>query len=455
MTSKSQHEFFQDPRVKKIKKYFLFSSTHHYAEDFGHMISETPLAIFLPPTVEVLQQFLPLACEYKIKISCRGKGNSVYGQSQVENGVIIDLKDLNLSFEFNSDGTSSIRAPAFRTWSELIEYSKHQNKTVPVTVDSLDLTIGGTLSFAALGGTSYRCGSGADNVLGLDIVTLDGERHICSKTENRELFDAALCGLGQFGIIINVIIPLITAKKKVTMHLLSYDHADQFLREQKALYNSKLFDHLKGYARKRKDQWAYVIEAVSYYDESEDKCVKDQLMQLSPKDHAIETMSYWEFINTVTEVINELRVNGKLNVPHPWYTVLMPEKEVEEHLTKLLAIPWLMGTEPIVIYPMNSACFQQALFIKPEAQTFYLLAVLYNTSMDATHNLPYQEILNRNKILYLEAKKVGGCRYPIDAIPFSPEDWSQHFGKKWKDVCALKEKYDPKHLLSTGINIFD
>ena len=74
-----------------------------------------------------------------------------------------------------------------------------------------------------------------------------------------------LCGLGQFGIIVKVDVPLVTAKKRVNMHLLSYDNSTQFLREQKVLYDAKVFDHLKGFIRKKNRAWEYVIEAASYF----------------------------------------------------------------------------------------------------------------------------------------------------------------------------------------------
>ena len=80
------------------------------------------------------------------------------------------------------------------------------------------------------------------------------------------------------------------------------------------------------------------------------------------------------------------------------------------------------------------------LFIKPDCETFYLLGALYNTSLDAKNEFPYQEILQRNKELYLDAKKRGGCRYPVDATPFIPEDWFHHYGKKWDMTLSVKRK---------------
>ncbi len=344
--------------------------------------------------------------------------------------------------------------PAYKTWSEVIEFTKKKNKTVPVTVDNLDLTVGGTLSFGAIGGPSYKWGCGADNVLSLFVVTLDGKSHVCSKTENRELFDAVLCGIGQFGIIVSVQIPLLTAKKFVSMHLLVYDNATQFFEKQKSLYDSKEFDHLKGMVRKVNDKWEYVVEAASYYDESEDHSPIETLETLSPREKTTQIMPYWDFIHMVTGFVKLLRDAGKLDGPKPWSNLFVPEHAIEKHLSKVLDTPYLTGAEPIIVYPMNSELFNQPLFMKPNSDVFYLLGVLYNTSFSATNNFPYEEVLVRNKKLYLEAKEEGSCRYPVDAINFTVDDWKNHYGEKWLLVSSLKEKYDPNHRLSSGVNMF-
>lgn len=132
----------------------------------------------------------------------------------------------------------------------------------------------------------------------------------------------------------------------------------------------------------------------------------------------------------------------------------MPEAAIAEHVEKVLTSPYLTGTEPIIVYPLRSKNFHLPLFIKPESETFYLLGVLYNTSLQAIPDFPFEDVLARNKALYLDAKLQGGCRYPIDAIPFAPEDWVAHFGNQWQNFLSLKQKYDPQHLLTTGFEIF-
>jgi cytokinin dehydrogenase len=444
--SQSDKNFKYPPEVQK---YLKFENISDYSRDFGGMVSKKPWAVFLPPTTEILQHFLKINYHYnKRKITFRGNGYSAYGQAQVadDGDIIIDLKNMETSLKFNSNECASISVPASKTWLEVLEFSlTKQNKTVPVTIDNLfGLTVAGTLSFGGIGGPSYLKGSCADHVLSLDVVTIDGKRHHCSKTENRELFDAALGGLGQFCLIEKVVLTLIPAKKYVNVYYISYNHATQFLQDQKVLYTSEVFDHFKGFIRKKDGAWEYVIEAASYYDNHENERVTEILIKLSSTQREMQTMPYWEFINMVTNFVKLLRDNGKLNVPHPWYNVFIPEHEVENHLKNVLDTTTHLKNDPIIIYPMNSDHFQQPLFIKPKG-TFYLLGVLYNTSLEAEEKFPYQEILRHNEKAYSALKARGGCNYPVGAIPFNSEDWRRHYGEKWDMVCRLKEKYDPHH----------
>jgi FAD/FMN-containing dehydrogenase len=79
--------------------------------------------------------------------------------------------------------------------------------------------------------------------------------------------------------------------------------------------------------------------------------------------------------------------------------------------------------------------------------------MLYNTSFIATPDFPWHEVLQHNKTLYEDARKRGGCRYPVDATGLDSCEWEEHFGTKWSNFCAIKQKYDPHFLLNTGNNI--
>ena len=430
------------------------SSTQNYSRDFGRMLTSNPLIVFLPKTIEQLQQFVKIVSKHKIKMSCRGKGSSAYGQSLCENGVIIDLNELEIEWKISSSNEQySLNAPACTTWAKVVELALTMNLTVPVTLDHLDLTLAGTLNFGPIGGSSYKHGAGADNILSLQVVTLDGELHTCSETENTDLFNAVLCGLGQVAIVVSVTLSLIQVKPDVSLHLLKYDDMSLFLADQKKLYDSGLLDHLKGFAHKVESKWEYVIEAANYHLEKEDKGTSEFLSSLTPDRSSNEEMSYWKFVNQVTDMVAALGEAGKLDVPHPWYNAFLPENEIAAHLMLALDNEYLTGNEPVIIYPMNAACFKKPLFVKPDCQTFYLLGILYNTSFVATTDFPFQDVLLHNKKLHIDAKARGGCRYPVDATPFTQDDWNEHFGDKWDEFCKNKQTYDPQYLLNTGMNI--
>ena len=71
-----------------------------------------------------------------------------------------------------------------------------------VLTNNLDTTLGGALSTGAVGPSSHRYGTQANNLDPLEAVTADGRLLRCSATENLSLFDATRAGPGQFSVII-------------------------------------------------------------------------------------------------------------------------------------------------------------------------------------------------------------------------------------------------------------
>jgi len=66
-----------------------------------------------------------------------------------------------------------------------------------------DTSIAGVISTGTHGsGINHGCLS--THVLALQVILADGSRMHCSRSENRELFLATLCGLGTTGLIIRV-----------------------------------------------------------------------------------------------------------------------------------------------------------------------------------------------------------------------------------------------------------
>lgn len=448
-----------DAEFSEIKNNFFYPNEDEaikkkYAHDFGGITSRLPKAVFIPDTTNQLHLFIKLINRYKIKVTCRGQGHSANGQSLCEDGVVIDLKNLNKNFEFsNPQKKDAIIVTGNATWKEVVTFTLKHELTVPVLTDYLGLSVFGTLSLGGLGGSTYLKGTQADNVLSLDILTLEGKLVTCSNDQNSELFHAALCGLGQVGFIISATLPLIKAKPHAQLYLLSYRDAKTFLKDQKLLYSKGEFDHLQGLINKQDKEWVYVIHAAIFHDKEEKNASPNLLENTSPNKIEKNEMSYFDFVNQVTVFIDLISKANKLDVPHPWYNVLVPENAMADHLQTALKSPNLTGNEPIILYPINTENLRQPLFIRPKGKTVYLFGLLYNCSLDANPAISYKAILQQNKELYADVKMKGGCRYPTDATPFNESDWKEHFGNLWKPFCDLKTKYDPHNLLATGVGI--
>ena len=64
------------------------------ADDFGHLVHRTPLAVLRPGSVGDVVALVRYANRHGIAVSMRGQGHSTNGQSQVHAGVVIDSSTL-------------------------------------------------------------------------------------------------------------------------------------------------------------------------------------------------------------------------------------------------------------------------------------------------------------------------------------------------------------------------
>jgi FAD/FMN-containing dehydrogenase len=97
-----------------------------------------------------------------IRIGARGQAHTTYGQAQVQDGVVIEMRALNRIHCLQSDYAS---VDAGLTWRDLLCATVVRGLTPPVLTDYLPLTVGGTLSIGGISGTSYRNGAQVDNTL--------------------------------------------------------------------------------------------------------------------------------------------------------------------------------------------------------------------------------------------------------------------------------------------------
>ena len=237
------------------------------ADDFGHLVHRTPLAVLRPGSVDDVVALVRYANRHGIAVSMRGQGHSTNGQSQVRAGVVIDSSTLDQVHEIGAD---RVTADAGVLWIDLARATLAHGLTPPVFTDYLDLSVGGTLNAGGIGGTTQRVGMQVDNVLALEVVTGRGELVSCSPTRNRALFEAVLGSLGQLAIVVRATIRLVPAPTHARTYQLFYPDLDTYLADQRRALAEGRFTSLEGQVQRTAadDGWEFFIDAAVYYTDT-------------------------------------------------------------------------------------------------------------------------------------------------------------------------------------------
>jgi cytokinin dehydrogenase len=89
-----------------------------YANDFGGIVHEQPLAVLKPGSVEDIRALLRFAGRHGIRVVGRGRGHTVFGQSQLRAGLVIDISTLDKIHRLDGD---CIEVDAGIRWNELLK----------------------------------------------------------------------------------------------------------------------------------------------------------------------------------------------------------------------------------------------------------------------------------------------------------------------------------------------
>lgn len=407
------------------------------ADDYGHIVHRTPVAVLRPASTRDIQKMIRFANRHRLKVTTRGQGHSTYGQAQTS-GVVIDSSTLATVHQV-AEGYAVVDGGA--RWLELIKATLTTGQTPPVATDYLGLSIGGTLSVGGVGGATSHHGLLVDNVLSLEVVTGVGEVTHCSPTAHPALFHAVLGGLGQFAVITKATIRLIPAPTTARVYHLTYPDLKSYLRAQRTSVADQRFSYLEGQVTP-----TYVLEGVTYYTPPDAPDDEALLSTLAPA--AVETteMPYFDWLNRIYDVVQELIA---LRLAGPWLNVFLPDEAVEAYVEEVLAATPPADAGVALLYPIRRELIQEPFVRLPNSPVVFLLALLRAVSQADTARL-----ISTNRSQYRKAAAQGGTHYPVGAIPLTPADWQAHYGPRWPAFRAAKRRYDPGHVLTPGQQIF-
>lgn len=436
-----------------------------FSTDFGHFVTATPAAVLRPGSVRDIQAMMRFANERRIKVAVNGQSgegadtesHSNYGQALAAGGLQIDAQSLSTIHGISAD---SAWVDMGVTWARLVEAALPNGLTVPALTDYLHLSIAGTVSVGGVGASVQRYGLQSDIIKEIEIVTGRGDVLLASRTRNTALFEAALAGAGQAGVITKLRVMLVPAKSTAAITNLFYTSIQDYAADQKTLMAAGLYDHHSGEVVRTADDtaWMYKIELGSYLtppEQGPDSAALDGLRD----DRTLRTtftLPYRDWVFRIDEFAVYLKEGGHWAQKKPWLSLLIPGDKVVEFISATL--PELtqadLGAGFCLLSPLNPATVQSPMFVRPASSdgTVFFFDLL---SFYGPETTGFDAMLERNRRLYDRLVAMGGKRYIIGAIPnMTVTDWKRHFGPTYSLLQRNKAAFDPNYLLAPGQKFF-
>jgi cytokinin dehydrogenase len=423
-------------------------------DDFGHIVRRCPRRVCVPASIDELADIVRRAHAARIPVCARGHGHSVFGQSQVEDGWLLDMRQLHeIAIR---DGFVDVEAGA--SWGDIVRVSDPHRLAPPVLNDYAGLSIGGTLSMGGVGACSFSFGLQADCVEALTIVTGTGEVRRCSMQRDRELFENALAGLGQVGIIARATIPLRHVSAHVRHYRITYTTLEALLDDMDRMVTEARFEQLSAVGLVDAHHvWHFHIDAVEPIEAELARQDVDLLAGLSEAVSSIDIAEFsrLDYTTRLNDVVASWTLSGLWQAPHPWVDVFIPAARLRTFARTTIdsLTPVTLGVDGamVLIYPIVTKGTAPRLPLVRN-ERMYLFDVL--RCVPGASNAEIETLLSENRRIHEHARSVGGCMYPIGAVPMSSADWRRHFGAGWSAFADAKRRYDPANILGRGCGIF-
>lgn len=166
-----------------------------------------------PSTESELLAVVRRAITQRKSISISGGRHAMGGQQFLQNGSLIDTTALNRVLGFDADA-GLLKVQAGANWPDIIAWLQHAQRTAgrPWTIAQKQtgcdhLSLGGALS-ANVHGRGLNMQPVVGDVEEFSLITSDGSKLQCSRTQNKDLFNLVIGGYGMFGLIADVTLRL-------------------------------------------------------------------------------------------------------------------------------------------------------------------------------------------------------------------------------------------------------
>lgn len=179
-----------------------------------------PNVLYQAYTVADIQQAIQHAKDKNLKISIVSGGHSWSANHMRANTLVIDMSRFD-TYTIDKEAMIATAGPGC-SGNILMLALNRQNLFFP-TGHCVGVRLGGYLLQGGFGWYSQKYGLACESVVGLDVVTADGEIVFASETENSDLFWAARgAGAGFFGVVFRYHLRLYPKPPVIGLHMHIY-----------------------------------------------------------------------------------------------------------------------------------------------------------------------------------------------------------------------------------------
>jgi FAD/FMN-containing dehydrogenase len=165
---------------------------------YNAMINRSPLLVARARSAQDVARVLEVARRRGLLVAVRGGGHNGGGLGTVEDGLVIDLGELN-DVEVDAPGRT-VRVGGGCTWGKVDGETGRHGLAVPSGIISTT-GVGGLTLGGGLGHLTRAYGLTIDNLLAADVVLADGRQVHASEDSEPDLFWALRGGGGNFGVV--------------------------------------------------------------------------------------------------------------------------------------------------------------------------------------------------------------------------------------------------------------
>lgn len=421
-----------------------------------------PGVIIFPRVVNDVRLGIKFAAEQKVPFSVKGGGHSAAGYCLNAGGVVLDMRMLNA--RHFDPRTETVTMGMGVIWYDIYKLMQDTGTgLIPVgggcpTVAPPGFMLGGGYSFVS---RSY--GMSIDNLVGLEIVTPDGELHRLSdqstKQEDKDLWWACRGGGGgNFGVVTEMTIKV---RKPFTEKMLvgQIRYPIEATAEVLGVYNEWVekipeamscygyMGQQSGFVDPSKRVKVLGLTPVFNGDYAEGLDLLHPLLKLKPLNTDLKNMTLpdWEFFNG-----NTTKVDGKSAYIR---STILPKGGMNQDVAKVImkyignapspdsfAVWTLTGGKIADVAPDATAYFHRTARFVPEIKSIW------------NRDKPGDELANVEwayKFFEDLAKAGHATGAYVNYIDPLQHDWARlYYGDNYKRLCEIKKKADPHNLFN-------